>query len=38
VLISAISAPAAPYDAPEETAFYPTADHIQRALEHLARD
>jgi 2-oxoisovalerate dehydrogenase E1 component len=38
VMISAVSAPAAPYDAPEETAFYPTADHIQRALEHLARD
>jgi 2-oxoisovalerate dehydrogenase E1 component len=38
VYISAVAAPAAPYDAPEEVAFYPTADTIQQALEHLARD
>jgi 2-oxoisovalerate dehydrogenase E1 component len=37
-LISAIAAPAAPYNAPEETAFYPTADDIQQALEKLARE
>jgi 2-oxoisovalerate dehydrogenase E1 component len=36
--ISAVPAPAAPYDAPEETAFYPTADDIQRGLEQLARE
>ncbi|HEV8193684.1 MAG TPA: thiamine pyrophosphate-dependent enzyme, partial [Ktedonobacterales bacterium] len=36
--ISAIAAPAAPYNAPEETAFYPTADDIQQALEQLARE
>jgi 2-oxoisovalerate dehydrogenase E1 component len=34
--IAAVAAPAAPYDAPEETAFYPTADDIQRGLEQLA--
>jgi 2-oxoisovalerate dehydrogenase E1 component len=38
VLISAVAAPAAPYNAPEEVAFYPTADDIQRALERLARE
>jgi 2-oxoisovalerate dehydrogenase E1 component len=37
-LISAIAAPAAPYNAPEETAFYPTADDIQQALEKLAHE
>jgi 2-oxoisovalerate dehydrogenase E1 component len=36
--IAAVPAPAAPYDAPEETAFYPTADDIQRGLEQLARE
>jgi 2-oxoisovalerate dehydrogenase E1 component len=33
--ISAVAAPAAPYDAPEEQAFYPTADDILRGLERL---
>ncbi len=37
-LITAIAAPAAPYNAPEETAFYPTADDILKALEQLARE
>jgi 2-oxoisovalerate dehydrogenase E1 component len=38
VLISALAAPAAPYNAHEESAFYPTADNIERALEQLARE
>lgn len=38
MLISAVAAPPAPYNAPEEIAFYPTADNVQRALEHLARE
>jgi 2-oxoisovalerate dehydrogenase E1 component len=38
VLIRAIAAPAAPYNGPEETAFYPTAKDIEDALIHLARD
>ncbi|HLG64532.1 MAG TPA: thiamine pyrophosphate-dependent enzyme [Ktedonosporobacter sp.] len=33
--ISAIKAPAAPYNAPEETAFYPTATTIERKIEEL---
>jgi 2-oxoisovalerate dehydrogenase E1 component len=33
--VSAISAPAAPYNAPEETAFFPTARHITEVLERL---
>ena len=36
--ISAIAAPAAPYDGPEETAFYPTAEKVVQALEQLARE
>jgi 2-oxoisovalerate dehydrogenase E1 component len=36
--ISAVAAAAAPYDAPEETAFYPTAEDIQRGLEQLLRE
>ncbi len=38
VYISAVAAPAAPYDGPEERAFYPTAEHVERALEQLARE
>jgi 2-oxoisovalerate dehydrogenase E1 component len=38
VFITGISAPAVPYNAPEETSFYPTADTIFGALEHLARE
>jgi 2-oxoisovalerate dehydrogenase E1 component len=38
ILIRAIAAPAAPYNGPEETAFYPTAKDIEDALIHLARD
>ena len=38
VLIRAIAAPAAPYNGPEETAFYPTAKDVEDALIHLARD
>ncbi|HEY7020070.1 MAG TPA: thiamine pyrophosphate-dependent enzyme [Ktedonobacterales bacterium] len=38
VLIRAIAAPAAPYNGPEETAFYPTAKDIEDALIHLAHD
>jgi 2-oxoisovalerate dehydrogenase E1 component len=38
VFLSAIAAPPAPYNGPEESAFYPTAADIQRALERLARE
>jgi 2-oxoisovalerate dehydrogenase E1 component len=38
VLIRAVAAPAAPYNGPEETAFYPTAKDIEDALIHLAHD
>jgi pyruvate/2-oxoglutarate/acetoin dehydrogenase E1 component len=38
VLISSIAAPPAPYNGPEETAFYPTADDVVRALEGFARE
>ncbi|HLI07469.1 MAG TPA: thiamine pyrophosphate-dependent enzyme [Ktedonobacteraceae bacterium] len=34
-LISAVAAPAAPYNAPEEEAFYPTARDIERKIEEL---
>ncbi|HEY7417367.1 MAG TPA: thiamine pyrophosphate-dependent enzyme [Ktedonobacteraceae bacterium] len=34
-LITAIAAPAAPYDGPEETAFYPTARTIEEHIERL---
>lgn len=37
-LISAIAAPSAPYSGPEETAFYPTAEDIQRSLEQFTRE
>ncbi len=37
VLLTALAAPAAPYDGPEESAFYPTAETIQRALEGMAQ-
>lgn len=33
--VSAIAAPAAPYNAPEETAFFPTAQTIEAAIEDL---
>jgi pyruvate/2-oxoglutarate/acetoin dehydrogenase E1 component len=33
--ISALAAPAAPYNAPEETAFYPTAQTIETKIEEL---
>ena len=33
--ISAVQAPPAPYNAPEETAFYPTAKTIQEKIEEL---
>jgi pyruvate/2-oxoglutarate/acetoin dehydrogenase E1 component len=36
--VSAIAAPAAPYDGPEETAFYPTAENVAQALAQLARE
>jgi 2-oxoisovalerate dehydrogenase E1 component len=38
LLIRAVAAPAAPYNAPEETAFYPTAKDIEDALVKLTRD
>ena len=36
--VSAVAAPPAPYDGPEETAFFPTADDIQHALDRLAHE
>jgi hypothetical protein len=33
-----VAAPPAPYDGPEETAFFPTAADIQQALDRLARE
>ncbi len=38
ILISAIAAPSAPYNGPEETAFFPTAENVVSALEKLARE
>jgi 2-oxoisovalerate dehydrogenase E1 component len=38
VLVSAVTAPAAPYNAHEETAFYPTAENVLRELERLATE
>lgn len=38
VLISSVAAPPAPYDAPEETAFYPSAEDIEKALDRFARE
>jgi pyruvate/2-oxoglutarate/acetoin dehydrogenase E1 component len=35
VFISALPAPAAPYDAPEETAFFPSAKTIEERIETL---
>ncbi len=35
VFISALPAPAAPYNAPEESAFYPTAKTIEQKIEEL---
>jgi 2-oxoisovalerate dehydrogenase E1 component len=37
-LITAIAAPSAPYNGPEETAFFPSAAHIERALEQFTRE
>ncbi len=37
-LVQAVAAPPAPYDGPEETAFYPTADTVVAALEQFARE
>jgi 2-oxoisovalerate dehydrogenase E1 component len=36
--VHAVAAPAAPYNGPEETAFYPTAENVLQALEQLARE
>ncbi|MGZ3675856.1 MAG: transketolase C-terminal domain-containing protein, partial [Ktedonobacterales bacterium] len=38
VLIKAVAAPAAPYNGPEESAFYPTADDIVHTLEQFSRE
>jgi pyruvate/2-oxoglutarate/acetoin dehydrogenase E1 component len=38
ILLSAVAAPAAPYNEGEESEFFPKADDIQRALEQLARE
>ncbi|MGH2497492.1 MAG: alpha-ketoacid dehydrogenase subunit alpha/beta [Ktedonobacteraceae bacterium] len=35
IFISALPAPAAPYNAPEETAFFPTAQTIEKRMEEL---
>jgi len=37
-IISARAAPAAPYNAPEESAYFPTAEDVERALERLASE
>jgi 2-oxoisovalerate dehydrogenase E1 component len=37
ILIRAVAAPAAPYNAPEETAFYPSAQDVEDALVRLTR-
>ncbi|HEX8730545.1 MAG TPA: thiamine pyrophosphate-dependent enzyme [Ktedonobacterales bacterium] len=37
-LITALAAPAVPYDAPEESAYYPTAEDVERALERYTRE
>jgi 2-oxoisovalerate dehydrogenase E1 component len=37
-IITAIAAPAAPYNAPEESAYFPTAEDVERALERLASE
>jgi 2-oxoisovalerate dehydrogenase E1 component len=36
-LITAIAAPSAPYNGPEEMAFFPKASDIESALEQFAR-
>ncbi len=38
VLVTAVAAPAVPYNAPEETEFYPTADNIVATLERFNRE
>jgi 2-oxoisovalerate dehydrogenase E1 component len=38
ILLSAVAAPATPYNEGEESEFFPKADDIQRALEQLARE
>ncbi|MEO7002842.1 MAG: thiamine pyrophosphate-dependent enzyme [Ktedonobacterales bacterium] len=37
-LVSALAAPAVAYNAPEETAFFPTAADVERVLEQFARE
>jgi 2-oxoisovalerate dehydrogenase E1 component len=37
-LVQAVAAPPAPYNRPEETAFYPTAESVVAALEQFARE
>jgi 2-oxoisovalerate dehydrogenase E1 component len=37
-IITAIAAPAAPYNGPEESAYFPTAEDVERALERLASE
>src|SRR5262249_44846206 len=37
-LVTAVAAPAAPYNAPEKTAFYPTAEDIYATLYRFNRD
>lgn len=37
-LIQGAAVPPVPYNSAEETAFYPTAEHVLAALERLARD
>ena len=38
ILISAIAAPSAPYNGPEESAFFPAAANVEHALERLAQE
>ena len=38
VFISALPAPAAPYNAPEETVFFPTAQTIEKKIEELLKE
>ncbi len=38
VLVKALAAPAVTYDAPEETAYYPTADDVYATLERFSRE
>jgi 2-oxoisovalerate dehydrogenase E1 component len=38
LFVSAVPAPPAPYDGPEETAFFPSAEDVLRGLERLMRE